>query len=97
MQEPLEFDGVYYNSFGEEVEKDDPAICAKHLISNRTGNSFYTIKMCSKGIFDPTIDGSIYRKYPWKFLKVPVEKFNYYVSFLKTRQKRFLTQAERMI
>lgn len=97
MDQDLEFHGTYFNSNGIEVEKDSKDICAKYLTSNRTGNSFYVIKRCNKGLFDPTININSYKKEMWKFIKVNEQKFNLYLDFLQTKQKRFLVQAERII
>lgn len=97
MDQNLEFYGHYFNDKGLEVDKDDESICAKHLISNRTGNSFFVIKMCSKGLFDPTIIANSYKKEPWKFIKVQENKFQLYINYLQSKQKRFLTQAERLM
>jgi hypothetical protein len=96
MEEPLEFYKTYLNADGVEVGEDNAEICAKTLISNRTGNTTFYIKSTSKELFNPTVKSFHYRKNNWKLLKSSQEKYNLYISFLKTKNIKFLTQAERL-
>lgn len=95
MEEPLEFHRVYYDADGNKTEEEYNT-CAKQLISNRTGNVIFYVKSTTKELFNPLIRNFNYSKNNWKFLKVPVAKFNLYISFLKTKNVRYLTQAERL-
>lgn len=92
---PLEFHSIFYDKDGNESDEAVDGY-AKKNISNRTGNTSFYIKSYGCELFNPLINLTNYRQKDWKFLKYTEEKFNLYIQFLKTKQTRYLTLAERL-
>ena len=86
------FDILMFDKDGLVLDKDDGDCVAK-----ATKNSQYEvfhIKRSSRGLFNPSSD-IINRDVA--FFKVKEEAFENYIHFLKTKDQKFLNNAERII
>ena len=89
----------YYNKFGAEIdESSTDEVCAKKFVTFHNNQSVTSCSIL-------TIDSSIYnpddapsrRIVLKKFKSVDESELNIYISFLKTRQSRYLTLLYRLL
>lgn len=91
------------NDQNPRSKKDKPDVCAKKVISNNSTKFFIKTGTYGK-IYDPiglysegTSNKFLARagKKAWDFKQVNAKVFDMYVSFLRTKNKAWLTNSER--
>lgn len=92
----------YYDTQGVEYETEPQKCCAKHIFTENGINMFYIKMNFSEDIYHPVKNrlekpihirelGKVY----WEFKKVKESVFAAYLSFLKTGNELFYTNASR--
>jgi hypothetical protein len=85
------------------VNKDKPNVCAKKIVSDQSTKFFIKTGIYGK-IYDPIglySEGTAAKflaragKKAWEFKQVNSKVFEMYLSFLRTKNKAWLTNAER--
>lgn len=94
LELPLEFHRTCYDKHGVEVNDNDPYVCAKKLVSNRTDKAQYLALSDGRSLYNPREPDKT-RK--WNFRRIPEIAFNLYIRFLKTTKTTYLVQAQRVL
>ena len=89
--------GTYYDMNGQSVTSNTKVICAKEMKSNNTGQIQFYIRSTGTKIFNPENRSFSYKKEIWKFKKVTEVVFKAYLQYLRTKNGRHLTKAERQL
>lgn len=89
--------GKNRDDFGNWVTEDEKAAFAKTVVDNNKMTHF--ILGDKKGFYDPAKDENKSSKHKvierWSWVKVSTTVLNYYLSFLRTKNKTYLNHAER--
>lgn len=94
---PLEFSSENYDVNGVLVPDGDEHICARKIVSNKTGIAQFYVKSNGHDLLNiyRLTEFSYLKTSEWKLRKTSQRAYEAYVNFLKTRQERFLRAAER--
>ena len=85
---------IFYGRNG--VECEEPDAFAKHMTVN--GGSSYFIWFKDSGTFDPYNGEILKRSSPLcKFKSVNKDMFDFYIKYLKTKQRIYLTYCRRLL
>lgn len=95
VDQPLQV--IWFNSNGEEINfKPGETPPCKIISSPKTTHRQYFIKTDQYGMFFSPLETYLHRV-QWKYQSVNKDTFELYLRFLQTRQKVFLTNAQRKI
>ena len=85
---------TFYNEDGEVVTEDVGVACA-YIASVKDKESYY-IKTFRGVLFDPQgMDSNIINAIATKFSKVQQKTFDFYIDYLKSKERNHYTWAER--
>lgn len=93
---------VCYNNRGEETSPDDKYIFAKKIEDDR-GSVFFAFMTRTGQFYDPNGMYNVPNEHTkkqngqpvYELRKVSATTFQHYITYLKTRNKQWLTQANR--
>lgn len=93
--DPESFEEVWYNKDGGEISDDNEKFYAKRLTKN--GNPAYYVREFSGTLMDPggIFGNKRFHREEIRMVKVDKDVFDYYMMYLKTKNQKYLTQAER--
>lgn len=97
LDDPKRIENIYIDSNGNRQSILENNVCIKISKSLDSDFEMYYAKQCDNKLFNPNDTDIGYKKKKWIFKKVNKECFSNYKSFLTTKRKAFLYQAERNI